>query len=391
VTDYTVRELSSSALEDNTALLDKIVAAQVALEPPGFFGDPTGSDLREATRAGLDAVLACLAGKLPVEEAAEQARSAGRRQMQQNLPLEGVLRAYRVAGVELWDAYVAAVRQRGGRATEQLLDSARELWTVIDAFSAAVSEGYRSEESLLRSRDDLVQASLLAALLDGRGAEPVFARDAATALGLNADEKLVCLVGIAPEAGSTAFEAPKERLRTGNIASVWRGTADGECGLVVLGRRTVDEARRLLLPTVRGRAGMSPVFTELADLPRMQRLAGIAARCSPAPRRIAEVSENLPAALVWDSPLVADLLWSRTVGILLDKAGADGPALLETVRAFLAAEASLNTAAAASYVHRNTMKYRLNKAEKLTGVSLVELSGQVQWSLGLLSEDLRRR
>jgi len=386
-----VRELSASALEDSTALLDKIVAAQVALEPPGFFGDPTRSDLREATRAGLDAVLACLAGKLPIEEAAEQARSAGRRQLQQNLPLEGVLRAYRVAGVEIWDEYVAAVRLRGGRATEQLLDSARELWTVIDAFSAAVSDGYRSEESRLIRRDDLVQESLLAALLDGRGAEPVFARDAATALGLSADEKLVCLVGIAPEAGATAFEAPKERLRAGDVTSVWRGTADGECGLVLLGRKSPDAVRRLLLPSVRGRAGMSPVFTELADLPRMQRLAGIAARCSPAARRIAEVSDSLPAALVTDSPLVADLLWSRTVGVLLDRAGADGPALLETVRAYLAAEASLNTAAAATYVHRNTMKYRLNKAQKLTGVSLVELSGQLEWSLGVLEHDLRRR
>lgn len=193
-----MRELSASALEDCSALLERIVAAQMALEPPGFFGDPKRSDLREATRAGLEAVLACLAGTLPFEEASEQARSAGRRQVQQNLPLEGVLRAYRVAGVEIWDEYVSAVRSRKGKAAEQLLDSARDLWTVIDAFSAAVSDGYRSEESLLSRRDDQVQESLLAALLDGRGAEPVFARDAATALGLSPDTKLVCVVASHP-------------------------------------------------------------------------------------------------------------------------------------------------------------------------------------------------
>lgn len=136
---------------------------------------------------------------------------------------------------------------------------------------------------------------------------------------------------------------------------------------------------------------MSPVFTDLAELPRMQRLAGIAARCSPTAGRVAQVTDDLPAALVTDSPMVADLVWSHTVGALLEQAGADGPALLDTVRAFLAAEASLNTAAASSFVHRNTMTYRLKKAEKLTGVSLAELSGQVQWLLGLREDDLRRR
>ena len=70
--------------------------------------------------------------------------------------------------------------------------------------------------------------------------------------------------------------------------------------------------------------------------------------------------------------------------------GEDGPELVTTAQAFLDADGSLNAAAAATYVHRNTMLYRLKKIEKLTGVPIRELSGQVLWVLALRVERLRR-
>ena len=44
-----------------------------------------------------------------------------------------------------------------------------------------------------------------------------------------------------------------------------------------------------------------------------------------------------------------------------------------TLRVFLDEGGSLNAAAAKSYVHRNTMLYRLNKIEKVTGLSVRDL------------------
>ncbi len=387
----TVRQLSAAALADSSALLERIEDALVAVEPSGFYDGPSRDDLREATRSGFEALLTCLAGELPLEEAAQTAREAGRRQVQQDLPLEGVLRAYRVAGREIWDDFVASAHRTKGRAPVELLDSASDLWTVIDAFSAAAGEGFRAEEGLLRKRDDRVQESILAALLDGRAAEPVFARDAARALGLAVDERMVCLVGLAGQAGAVAFDAPKERLRAEQIQSVWVSTAEGECGLVLLGRSKTSALRSWLAPAVRGRAGMSPPFEALDDLPRMRRLAEIAGRCSPVPGRVAVLDDDLPAALASDSPLVADVVWQRTVGSLITQSGTDSGMLLDTVRSFLAAGASLNAAATEAFVHRNTMLYRLKKVEQLTGVPLRELNGQLLWVIGLEQQRLRDR
>jgi hypothetical protein len=391
VSGGTVQELSAAVLEDSAALLQHIVDAQVALEPPGFYTPDSVADLHAATREGLQAILSCLAGRLPREEAMQAAVSAGRRQVQQDLPLEGVLRAYRVAGREVWEHYVALARAAGGSATEELLVSASALWTEIDAFSAAVTAGYRTEEASLRSRDERVRQTLLAALLDGRASDPTFARDAARALGLATEDRLVCVVGLAHESGATALDAPAERMRREGLTSIWMSTPEGECGLVLLGRSNPSAARAALAGSVRGRAGMSPLFTDIAELPRMARLAEIAARCSSGTGHVALPDDDLPAALAADSPLIADLVWQRTVGVLRARASTDTDMLLDTVNAYLAADASLNDAANDAYVHRNTMKYRLNKVEKLTGVSLRELKGQMLWVIGLRHESNRVR
>ncbi len=99
------------------------------------------------------------------------------------------------------------------------------------------------------------------------------------------------------------------------------------------------------------------------------------------------LEEDLLAGLVVEAPLVVSMLHERTVGRLLaeDPQGEDG--LLATLRVFLQEGGSLNTAAAKSFVHRNTMNYRLNKIERVTGVSVRALHDQVLWVLALKEHD----
>ena len=377
-----MQQLSARALNSLDELLERIVPMLVSLEPEGFYGEDSTQDLREAVRAGLVGVLTALSGAESAGDPLDVPRSAGRRQVQQDLPLEGVLRAYRVAGQALWEHFVA---QGGKSSAAELLAGASDVWRVIDSFSAAASEGYRMEEALLRRRDDRVQSSLLAALLDGRGADPQFARDAHRALGLTGP--WVCVAALAAEPHTVALESPHDRLRDAGLDSVWVSTATGEVGLV--GTAAPAKLRRLLSPALRGRAGLSPVLDSLAGLPSAHRLAEVAA-LSGKGRGVAVLEDDLVGALTVDSPLVADVVWARTIGPLLEKAGEDGPELVATARAFLEAEGSLSDAAAATYVHRNTMLYRLKKIEKITGVSLRELSGQVLWVLALRVDVIRQ-
>jgi DNA-binding PucR family transcriptional regulator len=161
-----------------------------------------------------------------------------------------------------------------------------------------------------------------------------------------------------------------------------------EVGVVALGIRSAGRVRQVLAPAVRARAGMSPPFTELAELPRARHLAETAARC-PGVKGVRVLDDDLVGGLVVDGSLVATMIYERTVGSLLAGAGPDGPALLGTVRAFLDADGSLNAAAEKSFVHRNTLLYRLQKIEKITGVSVRSLREQVLWVLALKEHDAR--
>ncbi|MGZ6804729.1 MAG: PucR family transcriptional regulator, partial [Nocardioidaceae bacterium] len=133
-----------------------------------------------------------------------------------------------------------------------------------------------------------------------------------------------------------------------------------------------------------------PAFTELADLPKARHLAETAARCEGT-QGVRVLEDDLVAGLVVDAPLVAEMVHERTIERLLAAEGQGGPALLDTLRAFLEADGSLNTASARMYVHRNTMLYRLDKIEKVTGLSVRTLQDQVVWVLALKAHDARAR
>jgi hypothetical protein len=382
--------LSREALEHLDELVDAVVPLLIAAEPPGFFDDEDVADLRLGARDGIASVLSVLAGVMPADQdPLDIPRAAGRRQVQQDLPLEGVHRAYRLAGQALWEHLVARARDDSAPVGDALLDGASEVWRVVDLFCTAATQAYREEEHLLRDRDDRVQAAVLAALFDGRGADPQFARDAAHALGLPSGDPLVCVVGIADAPEQVVLDNARERLRVGGLTSVWTSFAGSDVGLVAVGRRGPAQVRELLGPAVRTRAGMSPVFTELSEVPRARRLAETAARCA-GDQRVRVLEDDLVAGIVVDAPLVSEMVYEHTIGRLLAAEGQDGPALLSTLRAFLEADGSLNTAATKSFVHRNTMLYRLNKIEKITGRSVRSLQDQVVWVLALKELDTRR-
>lgn len=386
----TVQALSQDALARVEDLRDVCLPLLVAAEPAGFYTPESLADLHLSALSGLSSLLTVLAGLPdPDDVALEQARQIGRRQVQQNLPLEGVLRGYRIVGQCVWEQLVATARASGTPVGDALLDGATELWRVVDLLSGTASHAYREEEQRLRTREDRVQAALLASLLDGQGSDPRFARDAAAALGLTPGSDLVCVVGLAEVPGSLAFDNVQERLHAADVPSVWVTQAGVEVGLVMAGKLGPRRLGDLLEPAVRTRAGMSPVFHALSELPTSRRLAELAARCSTSAGSLRSVDDDLVAGLVIDAPLVAGRLYDRTIGRLLAADPEEGPALLATVRAFLEAGCSMTDASRATFVHRNTMLQRLNRIDKLTGTALRTFPDQVMWLLALKELDGR--
>lgn len=384
----TVQQLARQARDELADLVALVMERLVAAEPDGFFSEANQEDLRQACTAGLTAVLSVLADDVPPGvDPLETPREAGRRQVQQDLPLEGVLRAYRLAGQALWEHFVAQARRGSADVGDALLDGASEVWRVIDVCSGAVGEAFRREESALRTRDQRARSSLLAALLDGHGSDPVFARDAARALGVGTEDDYVCVVGLSEVGAPVALDSPEDRLAANGVRSVWLSRPTGEVGLVSLRDVGFHHLLDLLGGAARGRVGVSHRFSRLADLPHAERMADIAARLRTASSGARTVDTDLLAALVVDSPIVADVIRDRTVGALLRTAKSDADALLDTIRCFLGAQGQLTEAAERAFLHRNTLLYRLNKVDRLTGQGVRDPDGQLLWRLGLLAHD----
>lgn len=136
----------------------------------------------------------------------------------------------------------------------------------------------------------------------------------------------------------------------------------------------------MLTPAVRTVAGTSTVFTELAALPHARHLATTAVRCPGERRTVRVLEDDLLVGLVGlvvEAPLVSSMLHERTIGALFAADAQDAEVLLGTLRVFLEQGGSFNAASVKTFVRRNTMLYRIDKIEKLTGLSVQELSNQV--------------
>jgi carbohydrate diacid regulator len=66
------------------------------------------------------------------------------------------------------------------------------------------------------------------------------------------------------------------------------------------------------------------------------------------------------------------------------------PPLLDTLRAYLGSAGSIAETARATYVHRNTVHYRVRRIEQLTGLDLSRLEDRLLCELALFAERVGR-
>ncbi|MGI5241757.1 PucR family transcriptional regulator [Dactylosporangium sp. CA-139066] len=171
------------------------------------------------------------------------------------------------------------------------------------------------------------------------GVEPV-----ATA---HLDDHLVVLVGRSPSAADVAAKTLAYVAQLGDGARVGVGGAyAGVHGL----RWSFYEAREALSrgPGVNGREPLS-----------------------------------LPGLLLASDDLPLADLGREVLAPLLDFDATSGAALVETLRAYLEDDGSVAKVAARLYVHRNTVRYRIEQIERLTGRRLTSTADRVQLWLAL--------
>jgi hypothetical protein len=386
-------ELAPLLLDQLDAMTDRMIEVLLRTEPA--YRDVLAhreEEMRESTRGNLEQGLHLLIGAASgnVRTSLREARDVGRRRAAQGIPLEAVLRAYRLGGQVTWEALLE-VSRRSNRHDTLLLEVAGSVWRTNDAECAAVAEGYREEQRRLAGVDDSARQRVLDGLVEGRGGDPAFVRTASELLGVPLDGRLVTVVALPDPERGPAFDAPTAALLKRGIRSVWGNRNGAQVGIVALGSLSGFEIMDWLRAMAAGPVGVSAVVEGAAAAGSAYRLAEAAARTLPSGSAcVAAIDERLPEALLTNSPEISSRLVGQSLGGLLELPGDEREVLLDTLAAFLASDGSPTRAADELYCHRNTVMHRLRRIESVTGRKVTDSRSRLLWQLALLGTEHTR-
>jgi hypothetical protein len=384
-------ELAPLLLGELDRMTDRMVELLLRSEPS--YGELVGSgatEFRGSVRANLELGITSLIGAASGTGRASLAgaREVGRRRAAQGIPLEAVLRAYRLGGQITWETLLAVSRAGGHQHDALLLEVAGSVWRTNDAECSAVAEGYREEQRRLDGVDDETRQQVLDALLDGRGGDPAFVRSASERLAVPLVGRLVVVVALPDPDGGAALDAPCAALLRRGVRSVWGTRSGARVGVLALGPLAVGDVLAWLRTEASGPVGVSSVVDDAAAVGCAYRLAETAARTLPAgARRVVTIDERLPEALLSNSPEISSRLVGQSLGGLLALPEEERAVLLDTLAAFLASDGSPTRAADELYCHRNTVMHRLRRIESVTGRKLTDPRSRLLWQLALLDSD----
>ncbi len=293
----------------------------------------------------------------PQDAAYDAARATGRRRAEQGLPLDDVLRSFRMGGRLIWDDLVE--QARSALDAEELREVGTRLWEVVDETSAQVAAAYHGAERAAVRADAQLRAELWEGLLGGRAKEPGFAHEAARILDVPVSGDYLVVVG-------EALDSVRLEEALAPCPSVWVRRTGGVVGLVALGDLAAERVLAVLRDRVRGPAGVSAVVSGLAGVDTGVRQASLALRTPGGDRPVA-FDDCLPDALLLTAPEVAGRLVAVWLGPLLALPPAELAPLLDTLEAWVATGGSTTHTAARVHCHRNTVINRLRRIATLTG------------------------
>ncbi|MDF2256080.1 PucR family transcriptional regulator [Streptantibioticus ferralitis] len=349
------------------------------------FQQLSAADIRRSLREHVLGFLRFLADK-PTADADPLTvpMSWGRYRAQEGVPLESMLRVHRLAARLLWEKLFDGARARSPEVLQRLLDESGPVWDVLDSYSLALVEGYRSAESDARRQDAARRDALFDALIEGRGVEPAVAAEARVALGLPTRGRFVVVALDADTGGSSRTLC--SALPAHAVQAVWRLRSDREIGVLELGRTPLRRLVDWLSVDPGHRVGISGEVDSLADIATAYHFAETALQTLRyGTTGVAAFDDRLLEAFVVTSPHVAQRLARRAFGRLLDCPPDERDVLLTTLDAWFRCGCSAAKAAERLHCHRNTVLNRLRRVEALTGSSLDDDRYQLACQMALVA------
>jgi len=320
----------------------------------------TRADLEDSCRSNITRVIELLAASLDVavpegdDQVYDAAKETGRRRAEQGIPLDAVLRSFRLGGRLIWEDLHHQVATGGELDVDGLREAGTRLWVVVDATSAQVAAAYHAAERALLRADEQRQAALWEEVLGGRAQDRSFARDAARILDVPLAGPMLVLALDQPDFLDTA-ELEHALAAVPARATFVRRTG-GVIGLVFIGEVLPGQVVDGLPATDRGLGQATVALQTLAGRPG-----------------VVLFEECLPDALLLSAPEVSEHLVTRWLGGLLTLPASESEQFLATLEAWVASGGSAVATATAVHCHRNTVTNRLRRVGDLTGLELGDI------------------
>ena len=315
----------------------------------------------------------------PTEDQLTAFRESARARAGEGVPLDDVLRAYRLGARIAWEAIVGEARTSEER--EALLSAAGLVMSFTDRLSSAVSETYLDERQYRVAED----ARLIAELIDVLAAErpvPEGLRALANRLRSPILESYrpFALANVGQSAAAHSQAAASLRLQ--GVLAMTEGEA--VVGLVDPDSEPASLSTRGALLALGDPVKRSELRAALEDV----RLLLAIARRRGQRDGVVDPAKLAVPLLVAGAPRLAARLRRDVLGPLEAYEGGRSGELLRTLREYFAASLNRGRAASALGVHPNTLDYRLGRIEELCALKLADPADIARVELALVQLDL---
>ncbi|MEV6326043.1 helix-turn-helix domain-containing protein [Nocardia sp. NPDC051787] len=379
-----MQELVAACRAEIPTLIDRLIS-DIFTDNPQWtdYSSITHADLHDGCCRYVTRILDLLGAPMTAVDD-EVAAYIGRRRAEQGVPLEVMLRTFRLGGRVVWEVLL---EKADDLAPGEIRAVGTALWAVIDGLSSSLVTSYRNTEFEQLRSDERRRHALIEDLLGGRARDSAFLARAARELNLPVGSTY--LVVVVSGVGGPVRTGTETALAAVGIRSVWHDRVDSTVGLVAIERHNVSWVLRRIEPYVRGRAGASPAVSGLDEVDTAHAWALLTLQTLPDDATgLVPLDQRFQYALLLRSKDLTDMLVAHTLGPVLQLPAYERSILLETLAAWLAHNCSAAHAAPQLHCHRNTVINRLNRISTLLGHPLEGQRNYVELSLALAALDL---
>ena len=335
----------------------------------GFAGGSAfGSEVLAACREGVGTMLSLWAESRPPSHAElQQLSRMGGRLASTGVPLDAILRAYRVAALVIWQHVIEVVRIHPEIEPQSVLTAVGPLFDYLDAISVAVSTSYLETRERVRREQDRQYDQFFSDVLGGTADPDALVKAAEGGTVLEFPYRVVVV-----EADDVSAEA--------TIATAWMvvgaHVALYQSSVVALVPEQVriGTLQRLLQVAIGSdrapwQMAHGATAAPLAEVPSAVRAARDALTVGQIlmPDQQLFDSTKLHPYLAWvhDLPGLKEFV-EAALGPLLERERSRSLPLRETLETVLSHE-GLSAAARTLGVHRHTLLYRVERIQDLVG------------------------